>query len=55
MAAGKQSYLGSPSTSGWGARPEITACRSGPERVVFLESGNTDGWIASDVTTEITQ
>ena len=27
---------------------EITACESRPGKVVFLESGNTDGWIASD-------
>ncbi len=27
---------------------EITTCESCPGRVVFLESGNTDGWIATD-------
>lgn len=37
-------------------RPEdelwVTAHRSRPNRVVFTEQGNTDGWIASDVTVE---
>ena len=27
---------------------EITTCESRPGKVVFLESGNTDGWIATD-------
>ncbi|WP_162989765.1 hypothetical protein [Natronorubrum halophilum] len=33
--------------------PEIAVCESRPERSIFLESGNTDGWIASDVTIAI--
>ncbi|WP_435195950.1 hypothetical protein [Natronomonas sp. EA1] len=33
----------------------VTSCRSSPGRVVFLETGNTDGWIASDTTTEVTR
>jgi len=28
----------------------VTAHRSSPERVVFTEEGNTDGWIATDLT-----
>lgn len=35
--------------------PEISVCGSDPETSVFLESGNTDGWIASDLTVEIRQ
>lgn len=33
--------------------PEIAACESSPERVVFLESGNNDAWIASDVIVDV--
>lgn len=29
-------------------RPRIAACRSCPEKLVFIEAGNTDGWIATD-------
>ncbi|MFT4921971.1 MAG: hypothetical protein ACI8XM_001179 [Haloarculaceae archaeon] len=32
--------------------PEISVCESCPGKAVFLESGNTDGWIASDLTIE---
>jgi hypothetical protein len=34
-------------------RPEITVCESCPGTSVFFESGNTDGWIASDLTIEV--
>jgi hypothetical protein len=33
--------------------PEVSVCESGPDTAVFLESGNTDGWIASDLTVEV--
>lgn len=29
--------------------PDINLCETCPERFVFLEDGNTDGWIATDV------
>ncbi|ERH13072.1 MAG: hypothetical protein J07HB67_02105 [halophilic archaeon J07HB67] len=32
--------------------PTLTACTTSPERTVLLESGNTDGWIASDLTVD---
>ena len=32
--------------------PTLTACTASPERTVLLESGNTDGWIASDLTVD---
>lgn len=35
--------------------PEISVCESGPDRVVFIESGNTEGWIASDHIIESTR
>ncbi len=33
--------------------PELIMCESSPEKVVLIESGNTDGWIASDVSIEL--
>jgi len=36
-------------------RPAISVCESCPGRAVFIESGNTDGWIASDDTVEVTR
>jgi hypothetical protein len=35
--------------------PAVSVCESSPGRTVFMESGNTDGWIASDLTVEPTQ
>jgi len=32
--------------------PTLTACTAGPDRTVLLESDNTDGWIASDLTVD---
>ncbi|MFC4359342.1 hypothetical protein ACFO0N_15470 [Halobium salinum] len=32
------------------SRPDVSVCESCPDRSVFLESGNTDGWISSDLT-----
>ena len=32
--------------------PEVSAHRSDTERTVFTEAGNTDGWIATDITVE---
>jgi hypothetical protein len=33
----------------------VTAHQSSPERVVFTEQGNTDGWIATDQTITLTR
>lgn len=35
--------------------PTVSVCETSPGRTVFLESGNTDGWIASDLTVELTR
>ena len=35
--------------------PTVSVCESCPGRTVFLESGNTDGWIESDLTVEPTR
>ncbi|GAB3702422.1 hypothetical protein [Halorubrum pallidum] len=55
MAAGTQSHSGQESDPESHRGPEISLCESGPGTSVFLESGNTDGWIASDVTTDVTR
>ncbi len=31
----------------------VTAHRSSPDRVVFTEEDNSDGWIATDLTVEL--
>lgn len=33
----------------------VTAHGSSPDRTVFTEEGNTDGWIATDYTVELAQ
>ena len=35
--------------------PEISACEGGPGRTIFLESGNTDGWLSSDLTVDVSR
>ena len=32
---------------------DVTALRTCPDRTVFSESGNADGWISTDVTVEL--
>lgn len=34
--------------------PTINSHETTPERIVFTETGNTDGWIATDLTLPIT-
>ncbi|MFA1612216.1 hypothetical protein [Halobellus rubicundus] len=53
MAAGIPSHVEPTSRSESNRGPEITVCESRPGRSVFLESGNTEGWIASDLTVEV--
>jgi hypothetical protein len=54
MAAGTQSRLEATSEPDRRRRPEISVCEGAPGTSVFLESGNTDGWIASDYTVAVT-
>ena len=35
------------------ARPTVAASRCSPDRTVFAEQGNTDAWIATDLTVEL--
>jgi len=55
MAAGTQSRATPDAEPEAHDRPEITVCESSPGKSVFLESGNTDGWIASDATAPVTR
>lgn len=33
--------------------PRVSACNATPERTVFTEEGNEDGWIATDRTVSV--
>lgn len=35
--------------------PAVSVCETTPGTVVFLESGNTDGWIATDSPIDLMQ
>lgn len=54
MAAGTQSRaeVDAPESVD---RPEVSVCEGAPGTSVFIESGNSDGWIASDTTIEVTE
>ena len=53
MTASTRRRVDAPSERERTETPEIIACESSPEKVVLIESGNTDGWIASDVSAEL--
>ena len=46
---------GDPGPEAADAAPRITAHETRPDRAVFTETGNTDGWIATDVTVDVTE
>ncbi len=33
--------------------PVVSALRTSPDRIVFTEDGNNDGWIATDLTVDL--
>jgi len=35
--------------------PSISALKSSPDRTVFTEEGNCDGWIATDLTVSLSR
>lgn len=37
------------------AAPDISVCESRPGRTVFIEADNTEGWIASDTTVDVSR
>ncbi|MEF8814878.1 MAG: hypothetical protein V5A55_13845 [Halovenus sp.] len=53
MAAGTQSHSEPIPDADYRDLPPISVCESCPGTAVFLESGNTDGWIASDLTVDV--
>jgi len=53
MPGGFQSRRGG--ARGTESETAVSACRTRPGRLVFIESGNTDGWIATDVVVDVTQ
>ncbi len=53
MAAGTQTGRVVDADSTTDSAPDISVCESCPGKAVFLESDNTDGWIASDLTVEV--
>ncbi|WP_167599499.1 hypothetical protein [Halorussus marinus] len=55
MAAGTQSRRDADSGPTPDEGPEISVCESCPGTTVFLESGNTDGWISTDTTAAVTR
>jgi hypothetical protein len=55
MAAGTQSHSDLSPRAESHNSPEITMCESCPGKAVFLESGNTEGWIASELTVDVTR
>lgn len=55
MSSGTQSGAGDEEEPSPPETPAVSVCEGCPGRTVFMESGNTDGWIASDLTVEPTR
>ena len=55
MVAGIQSHADAEPEPDPDPSPEISVYESSPGQRIFLESGNTDGWISSDVTVDVIQ
>ncbi|MFC4357968.1 hypothetical protein ACFO0N_08415 [Halobium salinum] len=55
MATGTQSNSKANTESTASQTPEVTACETCPGKVVFIESGNNDGWLSSDTVLDVTQ
>jgi len=53
MAVDTKSHVDAPKAGEHTHGREVIACESAPERIVLIESGNSDGWIASDLSVEI--
>jgi hypothetical protein len=51
MQSEMRDTIGSPSED----RPELSVCESAPGKTVFIESENSDGWIAIDAPVEVTR
>ena len=55
MAVGTESQRIQSAESDDPNTPAVASCESRPGKIVLLEEDNTDGWIASDTTEEITR
>jgi hypothetical protein len=55
MSTGVQSGRGRSADASSEDRPELSVCESAPGKAVFIESGNSDGWIAIDEPVEVTR
>jgi hypothetical protein len=55
MATGTQSRPNESVERDESPAPEISVCKSCPGRTVFIEADNTDGWLSSDVTLDVTR
>jgi hypothetical protein len=53
MAAGTQSTTSDDAKAETPETPEISICTSCPGKSVFLEAGNSDGWISSELTVDV--
>ena len=54
MSEGSQSRQDGGDPEGAGPGPAVAVCRTCPGRLVFIESDNTDGWIATDAAVDVT-
>ena len=55
MSTGVQSEIDRSVDSSSENRPELSVCESAPGKAVFIESGNSDGWIAINEPVEVTR
>ncbi len=55
MAAGRQSARERQGGTAADDRPAVSVHESAPGTAVFIEAENTDGWIASDTTRDVTR
>lgn len=53
MAAESRTHVEGEPEPDRAARPGISTCETCPGKTVFIESDNTDGWIASDLTVDL--
>lgn len=53
MPEGLQARSRDDAESAARALPDVSVCESCPGKLVFLETGNTDGWIATDSAVEL--
>ena len=55
MSTGVQSEIDRSVDSSSENRPELSVCESAPGTAVFVELGNSDGWIAIDEPAEVSR